>query len=123
MNDMGGSFSVWYRGTGSLICPECISIKVREWTAKERMDSMYDLRKAAKQEIEQLWSSVAEGKHIKTGDIRKLSAKLFRKIPTKDINSVFALCEQLLEEHNWELGVIAFDWAFRMKSSIIRIHM
>lgn len=92
-----------------------MSIKVREWTAKERMDSMDDLRKAAKQEIEQLWSSVAEGKHIKTGDIRKLSAKLFRKIPTKDINSVFALCEQLLEEHNWELGVIAFDWAFRMK--------
>ncbi len=78
---------------------------------------MNDLLKTARQELEILWSQVPEGKHIKTGDIRKLSAKLFREVPNKDIKSVFALCDEFLEEHNWELGVIAFDWAFRMKKN------
>ena len=26
------------------------------------------------------------------------------------------LCEELLEEHSWGLGVIAFDWAYRVKA-------
>ena len=76
---------------------------------------MNDLLSTAKQEIETLWNHAPEGKHIKTGDIRKLSAQLFREISDKDIKNVFALCDEFLEEHNWELGVIAFDWAFRMK--------
>lgn len=76
---------------------------------------MGDLLNIAKQEIEYLWNNVPEEGHIKTGDIRKIAAKLFREIPDKSICCVFTLCEEFLEEHNWELGVIAFDWAFRMK--------
>ncbi len=78
---------------------------------------MCDLFNKAKQEIEHLWNDVPEGKHIKTGDIRRLSAKLYRIIPDRDINSVLSICEDFLEEHNWEMGVIAFDWAFRMKEN------
>ena len=33
----------------------------------------------------------------------------------RDRDNVFSLCEELLEEHSWELGVIAFDWAYRAK--------
>ena len=29
--------------------------------------------------------------------------------------NVFSLCEELLEKHSWGLGVIAFDWAYRVK--------
>lgn len=76
---------------------------------------MHDLLSSAKQEIESLWSNVPEGKHIKTGDIRKISSKLFRQIPDKNMQNVSVLCEEFLEEHTWELGVIAFDWAYRMK--------
>lgn len=76
---------------------------------------MHDLQRSAKQEIESLWSNVSEGKHIKTGDIRKISSKLFRQIPDKNMQNVSVLCEEFLEEHTWELGVIAFDWAYRMK--------
>ena len=82
---------------------------------KVEMCDMDALLRTAKREIEILCSHVPEGKHIKTGDIRKLSAQLFRNISDKDIRNVFALCDVFLEEHNWELGVIAFDWAFRMK--------
>jgi len=50
-----------------------------------------------------------------TGDIRKLSAKLFKNIKGKKINHVFAVCDELLEQREWALGVIAFDFAYRMK--------
>lgn len=55
---------------------------------------MNDLLRTANQEIQILWEHVPEGKHVKTGDIRKLSARLFRKISDKDIKNVFALCEE-----------------------------
>ena len=57
---------------------------------KVEMCDMDALLRTAKREIEILCSHVPEGKHIKTGDIRKLSAQLFRKISDKDIRNVFA---------------------------------
>lgn len=78
---------------------------------------MNGLLKNAKQEIDILCNHLPEGKHVKTGDIRRLSARLFREILDKDIKNVFMLCEEFLEERQWELGVIAFDWAFRLKKS------
>ena len=92
-----------------------IRLKLQEIMMKVEMCNMNALLRTAKLEIETLYSHVPEGKHIKTGDIRKLSAQLFRNISDKDIKKVFALCDVFLEEHSWELGVIAFDWAFRMK--------
>lgn len=65
--------------------------------------------------IEKLASAVPQGKHIITGDIRKLSAKLFRELEDKTIGNVLALCEELLEQQSWALGVIAYDWAFRVR--------
>lgn len=68
----------------------------------------------AKNEIDILKINISEGKHIKTGDIRKLSAKLYKIIPDKSINEVLKMCETLLQQHSWALGVIAFDWANRV---------
>lgn len=73
------------------------------------------LLEQAKQEIDTLKKNSPEGKPIKTGDIRKLSGRLFREIEDKNVENVFCLCEEFLEQHTWELGVIAFDWSFRMK--------
>ena len=67
-----------------------------------------------KREIAVLNEKRPIGTHIKTGDIRKLSAKLFRMLPDNNIDSVMQLCEFLLQEHNWEMRVIAFDWANRL---------
>ena len=67
------------------------------------------------EEIHKLNENVPLGKHIITGDIRKLSARLFRQIGNKQIDNVLTLCEELLEQHDWALGVIAFDWAYRVK--------
>ena len=72
-----------------------------------------ELLELAKREIDTLWTSTPEGKHIKTGDIRKLSGRLFRQIPDKTMETVSYLCEVFLEQRTWELGVIAFDWAYR----------
>ena len=50
-----------------------------------------------------------------TGDIRKLSAKLFKSIGDKSKDNIFSICGELLEQREWALGVVAFDFAYRMK--------
>jgi len=47
-----------------------------------------------------------------TGDIRKLSAKLFKSVEDKSKDNIFLICEKLLEQR---LLCIAFDFAHRMK--------
>jgi 3-methyladenine DNA glycosylase AlkD len=67
----------------------------------------------AKKELENM-NTTAQGRHLKTGDIRKLSAKLFKTINDKSKEYVFTVCDGLLEQHNWPMGVIAFDFAYRV---------
>ena len=69
---------------------------------------------AAKNELENM-NRTKQGGHLKTGDIRKLSSKLFKTIKNESKEYVFAVCDELLEQHNWPMGVIAFDFAYRMK--------
>ncbi len=65
--------------------------------------------------IDKLSSSLLTNSHYKTGDIRKISSELFLSLKDKSTSNVFYLCEELLEQHRWELGVIAYDWAYRMR--------
>lgn len=76
---------------------------------------MDEIVRQAIEEVKQLSDKVPQGKHIVTGDIRKLSGKLYRQIKDKTIANVLVLAEELLGEHSWALGVIAFDWAYRVK--------
>ena len=55
------------------------------------------------------------GNHLITGDIRKLSARLFKEMKSKKIDDVFSVCNELLEQRNWPMGVIAYDFAYRMR--------
>ena len=66
--------------------------------------------------IQELESNVPDGKHIVTGDIRKLSSALFRQVNDKSIENVISLCEELLDRHTWALGVIAYDFAYRVRN-------
>ncbi|MDR2972619.1 MAG: DNA alkylation repair protein [Bacteroidales bacterium] len=76
---------------------------------------MTNLLATAKKELEDMkYASV--GKNYRTGDIRKLSAKLFKDVKDKPIEIVFSVCEELLEQLSWPLGIIAFDFAYRMKN-------
>lgn len=84
-------------------------------TIKGGMTGMNSVILEAVNEVEALSENVAEGQHIVTGDIRRLSARLYRNIEDKSIENVLRLCEELLEEHSWALGVIAFDWAYRVR--------
>ncbi|WP_112479066.1 DNA alkylation repair protein [Vibrio variabilis] len=52
---------------------------------------------------------------VRTVDIRRISAKTFRSLDNKGISNVLALCEELLITRDWAYGVIAYDWAFRVK--------
>lgn len=76
---------------------------------------MNEIVKQAVEEIENLEKNVPEGKHIITGDIRRLSAKLYKSIKDKSLENVFSICDELLEQHSWAAGVIAFDFAYRVR--------
>lgn len=70
---------------------------------------------AAAMELERLAVSMPDGKHIVTGEIRRLSGKLYRQAGVKEIEGVLALCEEFLDRRDWAMGVIAFDWAYRVR--------
>lgn len=69
----------------------------------------------AVEEVEKLAENVPEGKHIRTGDVRRLSAKLYKEIKSCTLEEVLQFCGALLEHRQWALGVIAFDWAYRKR--------
>ena len=75
---------------------------------------MNEIVSAAKTELE-IVRNTPTGNHLKTGDIRKISAKLFKDVKDKPIEYVFSVCGELLEQHNWPMGVIAYDFAYRVK--------
>lgn len=77
---------------------------------------MDNIIQTASTELARLASSVSEGRHVATGDIRRLSGRLYRQAGVKDIEGVLGLCGELLELHDWAAGVIAFDWAYRVKA-------
>lgn len=48
-----------------------------------------------------------------TGDIRKMSARLFQLVKDNTIDNIFSICGEFLEEH---MLCIAFDFAYRMRN-------
>jgi len=75
---------------------------------------MNEIVTAAKAEIENAGDTPTGG-HLKTGDIRKISAKLFKDFKGKPIDDVFSACVELLEQRNWPMGVVAYDFAYRVR--------
>ena len=52
---------------------------------------------------------------LTTGKVRSVSAALYSNLNDKNIDNVFSMCENLLHEREWALGVIAYDWAYRVR--------
>lgn len=77
---------------------------------------MADIVERAAAELERMAQAAPPGKHIATGEIRRLSSRLYWQAALKEIDPVLALCEELLAQRDWALGVIAFDWAYRVKA-------
>lgn len=77
---------------------------------------MENVVQAAAVELDRLAASMPDGKHIVTGEIRKLSGRLYRQAGVKEIEGVLALCEEFLARRDWAMGVIAFDWAYRVRA-------
>lgn len=62
---------------------------------------MESIVNTAAAELERLAAAVSEGKHVITGDIRRLSGRLYRQAGVKDIVGVLGLCGKLLDRHDW----------------------
>ncbi len=66
------------------------------------------------EELKLEFAVLREIKRFTTSEVRKISAKTFKKLP-KDQHRVLDLCEKLLELRIWEMTITAFDWAYRMR--------
>ncbi|MEA1994161.1 MAG: DNA alkylation repair protein [Euryarchaeota archaeon] len=52
---------------------------------------------------------------VKTGTVRKIATKYYKKIDSKSKEEIFSLCDELLELRNSEERTVAFQWAFRLR--------
>ncbi len=75
---------------------------------------MNDIVSMIRTELEKA-NTTPSGNHIKTGDVRKISARVFNSLKNKSKDYVFSVCVELLEQHDWPMKVIAFDFAYRMR--------
>ena len=78
------------------------------------MSMINEIITAVKTELETA-RGTPSGSFLKTGDIRKISAKLYKDVINKPIEYVFSVCGGLLEQRNWPMGVIAYDFAYRAR--------
>lgn len=61
---------------------------------------------------------IRDGEHkIKTSNVRKVSAKVYRQMKNNTFDEKLTFCEDFLEQRTWELGVIAYDIAFRERKN------
>lgn len=66
--------------------------------------------------VRQQFDSLGYPNHpVTTSQIRRVSAQVFRQLESKDIESVLEQCEILLATQDWACGVVAYDWAFRVR--------
>lgn len=76
---------------------------------------MENMVEQAATELERMSQAVPPGKHMATGEVRRLSGRLYRQAGVKEIGEALDLCEEFLARRDWAMGVIAFDWAYRVK--------
>lgn len=58
-----------------------------------------------------------DGKKIKTGEVRKVSAKVYKSLKDRSFEEILDICEDMLEQRTWDLEVIAYDIAFRERNN------
>lgn len=81
------------------------------YALKRRYDWMIDIVSEAKKCL----ADLSKENRLTTGKVRSVSAALYSNLEDKNIDNVFSMCENLLHEREWALGVIAYDWAYRVK--------
>ena len=68
------------------------------------------------QNLMELFEGRIKNINLITGEARRVAAKEFSQLENKSIGNVLKLCESLLETRTWAMGVIEYDWAFRVRA-------
>ena len=61
-------------------------------------------------------------KPIKTADARRIAGKLYRQLKGETMQYNFDVCEELLKERSWAMGVIAYNLAHRLSGRYEKKH-
>lgn len=67
------------------------------------------------EEAKNILNNQTKATGLTTGKVRSISSALYKKIEDKSIDKVLVLCEMLLNERKWAFGIIAYDWAYRVR--------
>lgn len=67
------------------------------------------------EEAKKSFNNLSKEDGLTTAQVRSISVKLYKTLENKNIDSVLKVCEVLLNERQWALGVIAYDWAYRVR--------
>lgn len=59
-------------------------------------------------------------KKVNTADLRRISSKIHKEIKKESLECILDYCEDLLDARTWEMGVIAYDLAFKQKKNYTR---
>lgn len=59
---------------------------------------------------------------VNTADVRKVSAQVYKQCGLKDVDAVLCHGNALLKQRSRMLGLIAFDWAYRVRRDYRREH-
>lgn len=62
-------------------------------------------------------NNLKEDNKFTTGEVRKLSAKFYKKLNNKSFDEKLDVCELLLKQRIWAMGIIAYDIAFREREN------
>ncbi len=50
-----------------------------------------------------------------TKEVRNISKKYFNETKNMDKESIFNICEEMLDTKKWEFWILGFDWAFKIR--------
>ncbi len=53
---------------------------------------------------------------VRTGEVRSVSAELYKTLANQHIDTILHHCTRLLDEKKWALDIVAYDWAYRVRS-------
>lgn len=85
---------------------------------KDRLEEYSDPEKARRMRVhwQKLYQETPDLYGIATPVVRQLSSEFFQKVKNKSKQETLQLCDELLRSGLSEERIIAFDWAFRLRS-------
>ena len=87
----------------------------RDVLAAVRQELLQSIDEKTRESAQRFFKEEVKIHGVKSAIVRKIAAKYFREIKSRDKKEIFSLCENLLETNYGEEAFIAFEWAYSLR--------